>query len=115
MSLPMPRASYGTSYRLVVRASDEMGRAQTRRLSFTTLAKDERLIGMFTPEDGSTVGVGMPVSVPFNKPVIDKKAVEPGIRVTDDVAARSSWATGSEISAWTCARRRTGRRAPGSP
>ncbi|MFG3023889.1 Ig-like domain-containing protein [Streptomyces sp. NPDC048254] len=76
--------AYGTSYRLVVRASDEAGRARTRRLSFTTLAKDERLIGMFTPEDGSTVGVGMPVSVTFNKPVDDKKAVERGIRVTDD-------------------------------
>jgi lipoprotein-anchoring transpeptidase ErfK/SrfK len=72
------------SYRLVVRASDEAGRARTRRLSFTTLAKDERLIGMFTPEDGSSVGVGMPVSVTFNKPVDDKKAVERGIRVTDD-------------------------------
>jgi lipoprotein-anchoring transpeptidase ErfK/SrfK len=39
---------------------------------------------MFTPEDGSSVGVGMPVSVTFNKPVDDKKAVERGIRVTDD-------------------------------
>jgi lipoprotein-anchoring transpeptidase ErfK/SrfK len=76
--------AYGTSYRLFVRASDEAGRARTRRLSFTTLAKDERLIGMITPEDGSTVGVGMPVSVTFNKPVDDKKAVERGIRVTDD-------------------------------
>ncbi|MEU0035653.1 Ig-like domain-containing protein [Streptomyces sp. NPDC006333] len=76
--------AYGTSYRLVVRASDAAGRARTWRLSFTTLAKGQRLIGMFTPEDGSTVGVGMPVSVTFNKPVSDKKAVERGIRVTDD-------------------------------
>ncbi|MEU2625124.1 Ig-like domain-containing protein [Streptomyces sp. NPDC007157] len=76
--------AYGTTYRLVVRAADEAGRARTRQLSFTTLAKDQRLIGVFTPEDGSTVGVGMPVSVTFNKPVDDKEAVERGIRVSDD-------------------------------
>lgn len=81
---PDAALAYGTSYRLVVRASDESGRAQTRRLSFTTLGKDQRLIGTFTPEDGSTVGVGMPVSLNFNKPVTDKKAVEQGIRVTSD-------------------------------
>ncbi|MEV7326163.1 Ig-like domain-containing protein [Streptomyces sp. NPDC093970] len=76
--------AYGTTYLLVVRASDDAGRARTGQLSFTTLAKDQRLIGVFTPEDGSTVGVGMPVSVTFNKPVADKKAVQRGIRVTDD-------------------------------
>ncbi|MDX2709241.1 Ig-like domain-containing protein [Streptomyces sp. PA03-6a] len=76
--------AYGTSYRLVVHASDEAGRTQTRSLSFTTLTKDERLIGTFTPEDGSTVGVGMPVSLTFNKPVTDKAAVERGIHVTSD-------------------------------
>lgn len=81
---PDDALAYGTSYHLVVDASDEAGRAQTRRLSFTTLAKDERLTGTFTPEDGSTVGVGMPVSLTFNKPVTDKKAVERGIRVTSD-------------------------------
>ncbi|WP_415924603.1 Ig-like domain-containing protein [Streptomyces sp. MI02-7b] len=79
---PDAALAYGTAYRLVVRAADEAGREQTRRLSFTTLAKDERLVGTFTPEDGSTVGVGMPVSLTFNKPVTDKKAVEGGIRVT---------------------------------
>ncbi|MFD3452716.1 Ig-like domain-containing protein [Streptomyces sp. NPDC058691] len=81
---PNGALAYGTSYRLVVHASDEAGRKQTRTLSFTTLAKDERLIGTFTPEDGSTVGVGMPVSLTFNKPVTDKMAVERGIRVTSD-------------------------------
>ncbi|MEU6341793.1 Ig-like domain-containing protein [Streptomyces sp. NPDC046977] len=76
--------AYGTSYRMEVDASDDAGQPQTRRLSFTTLAKDDRLIGTFTPEDGQTVGVGMPVSLTFNKPVTDKKAVERGIRVTSD-------------------------------
>ncbi|MFF7211927.1 Ig-like domain-containing protein [Streptomyces sp. NPDC008238] len=81
---PDAALAYGTSYRLVVHASDEAGGKQTRTLSFTTLAKDDRLVGTFTPEDGSTVGVGMPVSLTFNKPVTDKEAVERGIRVTSD-------------------------------
>ncbi|WP_055590438.1 L,D-transpeptidase [Streptacidiphilus griseoplanus] len=81
---PDTALAYGTSYRLVVHASDAAGKAQNRSLSFTTLTEDDRLIGTFTPEDGSTVGVGMPVSLSFNKPVTDKKAVERGIRVTSD-------------------------------
>lgn len=35
-----------------------------------------------TPADGSTVGVGMPVSVTFDKPVADRQAVAAAIRVT---------------------------------
>ncbi|WP_431961533.1 L,D-transpeptidase [Actinacidiphila sp. bgisy160] len=81
---PDTTLAYGTSYRLVVHASDGAGKGQTRSLSFTTLTKGDRLIGTFTPEDGSTVGVGMPVSLNFNKPVTDKKAVERAIRVTSD-------------------------------
>jgi lipoprotein-anchoring transpeptidase ErfK/SrfK len=81
---PQSPLAFGTSYHLAVRAADSSGHAQTRDLSFTTLTRNEELIGTFTPEDGSTVGVGMPVSLTFNKPVTDKKAVEAAVRVSDD-------------------------------
>lgn len=50
--------------------------------AFTTLAKAGRFIGTYTPENGSTVGVGMPVSFTFDKAITDKKAVESGIEVS---------------------------------
>ncbi|MEC3993939.1 Ig-like domain-containing protein [Actinacidiphila sp. DG2A-62] len=81
---PASPLAYDTSYRLVVHAADAAGRVRTRDLSFTTMSKAERLIGTFTPEDGSVVGVGMPVSLTFNMPVTDKRAVEAAVKVTDD-------------------------------
>ncbi|MET8753237.1 Ig-like domain-containing protein [Streptomyces sp. NPDC004667] len=39
-------------------------------------------VGRITPGSGSTVGVGMPVSVAFDKPVTNEKAVQSAIQVT---------------------------------
>ncbi|NEE32692.1 hypothetical protein G3M53_45485, partial [Streptomyces sp. SID7982] len=39
-----------------------------------------------TPEDGSTVGVGMPVSINFTRGITDPEAVEKGIKVTAEPA-----------------------------
>ncbi len=50
--------------------------------SFTTVSQANSFIGNFTPEDGSTVGVGMPVSITFNKAITDKKAVQSAVTVT---------------------------------
>ena len=52
-------------------------------------------IGNFTPEDGTTVGVGMPVSINFDKAITDKKAVQSGDQGHVAAAARRSSATGS--------------------
>lgn len=47
-----------------------------------TAGPENSFTGHITPEDGSTVGVGMPVSVSFDKPVTDRKAVQSAIEVT---------------------------------
>ncbi|MFJ9812096.1 Ig-like domain-containing protein [Streptomyces sp. NPDC101158] len=72
----------GTVYKIAATAKDADGLEAHENSSFTTVSKANSFIGNYTPEDGSTVGVGMPVSVTFNKSITDKKAVQGGISVT---------------------------------
>ncbi|WP_307804790.1 Ig-like domain-containing protein [Streptomyces sp. VRA16 Mangrove soil] len=51
---------------------------------FTTKKPDATFVGYFTPEDGSTSGVGMPVSINFTHAVSDRAAVQKAITVTAD-------------------------------
>ncbi|GAA2119525.1 L,D-transpeptidase [Streptomyces synnematoformans] len=71
----------GTEYRITAKAKDADGQVSTSNTHFTTVSAENSVIGYFTPEDGSTVGVGMPVSLNFDKPVEDKAAVESKIDV----------------------------------
>ncbi|MFF3953152.1 Ig-like domain-containing protein [Streptomyces sp. NPDC001890] len=71
-----------TTYKISATAKDSKGREAHENSSFTTVSPANSFIGNFTPEDGSTVGVGMPVSINFNKAITDKKAVQAGITVT---------------------------------
>nr|WSX50103.1 Ig-like domain-containing protein [Streptomyces sp. NBC_00974] len=71
-----------TKYALAATAKDEAGREAHENASFTTVSPENSFVGSFIPEEGQTVGVGMPVSITFNKPIKDKKAVQAGITVT---------------------------------
>ncbi|MFF7528418.1 Ig-like domain-containing protein [Streptomyces bobili] len=73
---------HGTAYRLTVVAAGDDGHRTTKKAAFTTVAETDRLTGTFTPDNGSTVGVGMPVSFTFDKAITDKKAVESAIEVS---------------------------------
>ncbi|PCG87609.1 hypothetical protein CIB93_02635 [Streptomyces sp. WZ.A104] len=79
---PSGQLARSTTYKISATAADSKGREAHENSSFTTVSPDNSFIGNFTPEDGSTVGVGMPVSINFNKPITDKKAVQSGITVT---------------------------------
>ncbi|MGW1292609.1 L,D-transpeptidase [Streptomyces sp. NPDC002533] len=79
---PTNQLERSTTYKIDATAADSKGREAHENSSFTTVSPDNSFIGNFTPEDGSTVGVGMPVSINFNKAITDKKAVQDGITVT---------------------------------
>ncbi|MFJ4919767.1 Ig-like domain-containing protein [Streptomyces sp. NPDC088725] len=79
---PDGQLARSTTYKIAATAKDSKGRTATENQSFTTVSPANSFIGNFTPEDGSTVGVGMPVSINFDKPITDKKAVQSGITVT---------------------------------
>ncbi|GGU73720.1 lipoprotein [Streptomyces litmocidini] len=79
---PSEQLERATVYKIAATATDAEGLEAHENSSFTTVSKANSFIGNFTPEDGSTVGVGMPVSINFNKEITDKKAVQSGITVS---------------------------------
>ncbi|MEV6509303.1 Ig-like domain-containing protein [Streptomyces sp. NPDC051642] len=79
---PSAQLDRSTTYKVAATAKDSAGLAAHENASFTTVSPANSFIGNFTPEDGSTVGVGMPVSINFNKAITNKAAVQKGITVT---------------------------------
>lgn len=74
-------------------ALDAHGRRSARHTTFTTYVPDERFIGYVTPENRSTVGTGMIVSLEFNREIEDRAAVERAVHVTSkpSVEIRPHW------------------------
>ncbi|MEV6161647.1 Ig-like domain-containing protein [Streptomyces sp. NPDC052052] len=79
---PDQHLALATTYRVHAIAEDTKGRESAKDTSFTTLVPENTFIGQYTPEDGSTVGVGMPVSIRFTRGITDPAAVEKAIEVT---------------------------------
>ncbi|MFC4499799.1 MULTISPECIES: L,D-transpeptidase [Streptomyces] len=79
---PSTQLERSTTYKVTATAKDSKGLEAHENASFTTVSPDNSFIGNFTPEDGSTVGVGMPVSINFNKEITNKAAVQKGITVS---------------------------------
>ncbi|MFE4665205.1 Ig-like domain-containing protein [Streptomyces sp. NPDC056716] len=81
---PEEQLERGTKYRISAKAQGSDGRATAADSVFTTVTTANSFIGTYTPDDGTTVGVGMPVSFTFDKAITDKKAVQSGITVTSN-------------------------------
>ncbi|CAM5422661.1 L,D-transpeptidase OS=Streptomyces alboniger OX=132473 GN=CP975_14740 PE=4 SV=1 [Streptomyces alboniger] len=79
---PKERLERGTKYEISATAKDTDGKSTAAESVFTTVSKANSFIGTYTPDEGSTVGVGMPVSFSFDKAISDKKAVQSHIAVT---------------------------------
>ncbi|WP_442814901.1 L,D-transpeptidase [Streptomyces sp. NBC_01298] len=83
---PARNLASATEYKVHAVAKDEAGRESAKDTTFTTLTPANTFIGQYTPEDGSTVGVGMPVSINFSRGITNPEAVEKAITVTADPA-----------------------------
>ncbi|MEU0741640.1 Ig-like domain-containing protein [Streptomyces sp. NPDC006134] len=79
---PTGQLERATTYKVSATATDSEGRAAHENASFTTVSPANSFIGTFTPDDGTTVGVGMPVSINFDKAITNKAAVQKGITVS---------------------------------
>ncbi|CAM5720321.1 MULTISPECIES: L,D-transpeptidase [Streptomyces] len=79
---PNGRLERATKYQITAEADDAKGRSVTGNATITTVSPANDFIGHVSPEDGSTVGVGMPVTVTFDKAIGDKATVESEIQVS---------------------------------
>ncbi|MFK8910909.1 Ig-like domain-containing protein [Streptomyces sp. YS-3] len=79
---PTAKVERGTPYKIMATGKDDKGRTATENSAFTTVSPKNSFIGTYTPDNGATVGVGMPVSFTFDKAITDKKAVQSHITVS---------------------------------
>ncbi|MCX4762775.1 Ig-like domain-containing protein [Streptomyces sp. NBC_01275] len=79
---PKEQLERGTKYQISATAKDASGKTAAANSIFTTVSSANSFIGTYTPDNGTTVGVGMPVSFTFDKVIGDKKAVQSHISVT---------------------------------
>ncbi|MBW8794825.1 MAG: L,D-transpeptidase family protein [Streptomyces sp.] len=82
---PLERA---TRYQIAAEAEDAKSRSVTGNATITTVSPANDFLGHLSPEDGSTVGVGMPVTVGFDKAIGDKAAVQSEIQVSSSSGQR---------------------------
>ncbi|MFJ4577941.1 L,D-transpeptidase [Streptomyces echinatus] len=82
---PLKRA---TTYQVAAEAEDAKGRSATENATIATVSPANDFIGHLSPQDGSTVGVGMPVTFTFDKAVTDKAAVQSEIQVSSSSGQR---------------------------
>ncbi|MEU6283382.1 Ig-like domain-containing protein [Streptomyces sp. NPDC047028] len=78
---PKAQLERGTKYQIAATARDAHGLTAAANSIFTTVTRANSFIGTFTPDNGTTVGVGMPVRFDFDKAITDKKAVQSHITV----------------------------------
>ncbi|MGW7613730.1 L,D-transpeptidase [Streptomyces sp. NPDC054766] len=71
-----------TRYQVAAEAEDAKGRSATENAAISTVSPANDFLGHLSPENGSTVGVGMPVSFNFDKAIGDKAAMESKIQVS---------------------------------
>ncbi len=76
---PAAALTVGMAYKVNAQAKDAEGLVAASTTSFTTLTPDKKISTNDNISDGATYGVGMIVSVEFNKAVKNKEAVVNGI------------------------------------
>ncbi|WP_405882589.1 Ig-like domain-containing protein [Streptomyces sp. NBC_01136] len=87
------RLALAARYTVDAVALDGRGRRSARHTTFTTYVPGERFIGYVKPETRSTVGIGMIVSLEFNREIQNRAAVERAIHVESSPAVeiRPHW------------------------
>ncbi|WP_329319268.1 MULTISPECIES: L,D-transpeptidase [unclassified Streptomyces] len=71
-----------TRYQVAAEAEDAKGRSANENAAISTDSPANDFLGHLSPENGSTVGVGMPVTFNFDKAIGDKAAVKSMIQVS---------------------------------
>ncbi|MEU2054229.1 L,D-transpeptidase [Streptomyces bungoensis] len=96
---PDGRLERATKYQIAAEAVDARGRSASAGATITTVSPANDFVGHLSPENGSTVGVGMPVTVTFGKAISDKAAVQSEIQVSSSSGQRvvGHWFGGTRL------------------
>lgn len=96
---PSAPLAYGTTYTLTATATNGADEETEAAATFTTVTPAAVSTPSVGPLGGTTVGVGMPIRVYFDDPVVDKAAVESHLVVTSSTPTDGvwSWLTDSEV------------------
>jgi lipoprotein-anchoring transpeptidase ErfK/SrfK len=82
---------YGTVYQVRARAVDTRGVPVETTSSFRTIDPSALFAGRVTPENGSVVGVGTPITVTFDRSIRDRAAVENALVVRTPTPIEGAW------------------------
>ncbi|MEU6095983.1 Ig-like domain-containing protein [Streptomyces sp. NPDC047079] len=90
---PSTHLAAATTYKVHAVAKDAAGLTSAEESSFTTLTPKNTFVGIYRPDDGSTVGVGMPFSVHFTRGITHPEDVEKAITIKTEPAVdvRGHW------------------------
>jgi lipoprotein-anchoring transpeptidase ErfK/SrfK len=83
---------YGASYTIAAQAFDARGNTTSDVTQFSTLEPEKFFKAYAEPADGEVVGVGVPITVNFNKTVKNKSAVEEAMVVRTPEPLVGAWA-----------------------
>jgi len=82
---------FGADYRIQATAVDARGVPVSTATQFRTIEPEEFFGGQVSPEQGSTVGVGMPIAVTFSRAIKDKAAVERAMVIRTPQSIEGAW------------------------
>ncbi|OQQ19881.1 hypothetical protein B0675_24540 [Streptomyces sp. M41(2017)] len=97
--MPSGPLKQATRYQVAAEAEDAKGRSAIENAAISTVSPANDFLGHLSPENGSTVGVGMPVTFTFDKAIGDKAAVESKIQVSSSSGEQIAghWLTNSRL------------------
>ena len=96
---PETELAYGTGYTVTATAANADDEVTKATATFTTVTPTTLSTPGVGPLDGTTVGVGMPIRVYFDRPVADQAAVESHLLVTSSTPTDGVWSWVSDSEA----------------
>ncbi|MDQ3734116.1 MAG: Ig-like domain-containing protein [Actinomycetota bacterium] len=82
---------YGATYTVTAEATGEDGGKVSATSTFGTVTPAVQVFPAIGPLDGTTVGIGMPIRLFFDAPVLDKASAERNLLVTTSVPVVGGW------------------------
>jgi lipoprotein-anchoring transpeptidase ErfK/SrfK len=85
---------YGRTYKIAVTAKDKSGQVTHQAGTVTTINPKTAFPNVIPPPTANNIGVGMPLTVRFGKPITaikDKAAVQKMLSVTSDPPQQGAW------------------------